>query len=239
MDIRKAILAAAALAVMVPTPALAQDSGLIVVTGSRVDRSDYDEYYDDEQSAIGLVRTADFFVKPLFVNSDSRDAELRKSELKAMLRDTILRAEQAGISLVAGDYTLKPVTLDSIDDLDIRGGTRPDTSRVQIYARLPIGGASKRASEADERIKAFVKDIPVTGRSYIETGRTVLAINNPDQYRAAVVKAVADESKRYAAMFGSDYGVEIRGLDSQLYFKQASETEVFLYIEHNFVIKPK
>lgn len=237
MNFRRILLGLAAATLAVP--AVAQSDGLIVVTGSRVDRSDYDQYYDDEQSAIGLVRQADFFVKPIYVNSDSREKELRESELKAMLRDTIARAEAAGISLVAGNYSLKPVTLETIDDLTIGRGSRPDTSRVQIYARLPIGGASKRVSEADDRIKAFVKDIPVTGRSYIETGSTVLAINNPDQYRAQVVKAVADEAKRYAAMFGSDYGVEIRGLDSELYFKQSSETEVFLYIEHNFVIKPK
>jgi len=40
-------------------------------------------------------------------------------------------------------------------------------------------------------------------------------------------------------MFGNDYGVEIRGLDSEFFFKQASETGVFLYIAHTFVIRPK
>jgi hypothetical protein len=33
--------------------------------------------------------------------------------------------------------------------------------------------------------------------------------------------------------------IEICGLDSELYFKLASETEVFLYISHSFVIRPK
>ena len=81
--------------------------------------------------------------------------------------------------------------------------------------------------------------MPVSGRSYIETARTDLPINNPQANRGAVVKAIADEAKRYAAMFGNDYGVEIRGLNSGLFFKQASETEVFLYIAHTFVIRPK
>ena len=40
-------------------------------------------------------------------------------------------------------------------------------------------------------------------------------------------------------MFGSGYGVEIRGLESDLYWQQASETEVFLYIEHSFTIAPR
>ncbi len=227
-----------AFALAIPVTSAAQDD-LIVVTGSRVEHDNYDEYYDDEQSAIGLTRQADFFVKPIYVNSDSRDADVRRQEVTAMLRATIERAERDGISLVAGDYKLKPLTLASLDDLSFGRGRRPDTTRVQIYARLAVGGRFGSVDEVDEVVRPFVKDVPVTGRSYIETGSTNLAIDNPQQYRGAVVKAIADEAKRYAGMFGGDYGIEIRGLDSELYFNQASETEVFLYIEHNFVIRPK
>lgn len=239
MNIGKAVVAAAALALALQGTARAQDEGSIIVTGSRVDRSAYDQYYDDGQSAIGLTRKADYFVKPLYVSSDSRDATQREEELMAMLRATIERAPGAGIRLVAGDYTLKPVSLAQIDDLDVVAGNRPDTSRVLIYARIPVGEGANSIDEADQRIAAFIKSVPVNGRSFVETGGTGLAINNPDQYRGAVVKAIADEAKRYAAMFGGDYGIEIRGLDSELYFKQASETDVFLFIEHSFVIRPK
>ncbi|QFT76061.1 hypothetical protein [Erythrobacter sp. THAF29] len=235
---KKYALAAAAVSLVVPVGALAQET--VVVTGSRIDRSDYDEYYEDDQSAIGLTRTADYFVKPIYVNSDSREASVRKQEVDAMLRALIGRAQAEGLSLVAGEYKLSPLTIATMDELLSYGrGNRPDTSRVKLYARLPVGGKFKGQDEVDEAITAFQKAVPVTGRSYIETGSTDLAIDNPDQYRGAVVRAIADESKRYAAMFGSDYGIEIRGLDSELYFKQASQTEVFLYIEHSFVIAPK
>jgi len=239
MKFKALICALTAIGLTIPAGAMAQDEGSIIVTGSRVDRSDYDRFYDDDQSAIGLTRKADHFVKPLYVSSDSRDAAVRQEELRTMLRETIGRAGSAGIELVAGSYKLEPVSLSDVDDLNITSGRRPDTSRALIYARIPVGGNTGSKTEADERIGAFVKSIPTNGRSYIETGTIGLAINNPGQYRGAVVKAIADESKRYAAMFGSDYGMEIRGLDSELYFKQASETEVFLYISHSFVIKPK
>lgn len=224
---------------LLPTVAAAQDGASIIVTAQRVDRDDYDEYYDDDQSAIGLTRKADHFVKPIYINSDSREKVTRDAEVTAMLRATIEMARERGIELVAGSYVLKPLTLTSLEDLSFGRGNRPDTTRVGIYARLPVGGKHDRVDEVDELIEAFIKDVPVTGRSYIETASSDLAINNPQQYRPAVVKAIADEARRYAAMFGGDYGVEVRGLDSELYFKQSSETEVFLYIEHSFVIKPK
>ena len=232
------IVTGALAAALVPTAAAAQDEASIVVTGSR-DRGDYDEYYDEEQSAIGLTRKADHFVKPIFVNSDSRDLATRRTEVTAMLQDMMRLADKQGIVLVAGDYRLMPLTAETLANLSYANGNRPDTTRVKIYARLPIGGAYAGVREVDAAIAAFVKAVPATGRSYIETGGTDLAINNPQSYRGAVLKAVADEAKRYAAMFGPDYGVEIRGLDSELFFKQASETEVFLYIAHSFVIRPK
>ena len=235
---RNLLLAAAAVSVVLPAASLAQDT--VVVTGTRIDRSDYDEYYEEDQSAIGLTRTADYFVKPIFVNSDSREFDIRRQEVDSMLRALIARARSEGLTLVAGEYKLSPLSLETMDDLLSYGvGDRPDTTRVKLYARLPVGGKFRGVDQVDETILAFRKAVPVTGRSYIETGSTDLAIDNPDQYRGGVVKAIADESRRYAAMFGSDYGIEIRGLDSELYFKQASQTEVFLYIEHSFVIAPK
>lgn len=240
---KRLVLAAAMAALIAPAGLAAQnaaqDDGAVIVTGSRAGQSSYDKYYDGTQSAIGLTRTADNFVKPIYINSDSRDPATRGSEVTAMLEATIRLAAREGIALVAGDFKLVPLTDETLKDLSYGTGTRPDTTRVKIYARLPVGGKFARVDEVDQAIAAFVKTVPVTGRSYIETGGTDLAINNPQSYRGAVVKAIADEAKRYAAMFGSDYGIEIRGLDSELFFKQASGTEVFLFIEHNFVIRPK
>lgn len=229
----------ASAAATVPTAASAQDENTVVVTGSRSTRASNFQYYDNNQAAIGYTRKADYFVTPIFVNSDSRSEELRREELLAMLRATIERAEREGISLVAGDYELMPLTAENLDELPILGGGRPDTSRVTFYARVPVQGATSRADAAMARIAAFTKAVPVTGRSFIETGSTSLALNNPDQYRIEVVRAVAEESRRYAALFGNDYGIEIRGLDSELFWQQASETDVFLYITHSFVIRPK
>ncbi|MEO0871455.1 MAG: hypothetical protein AAFY19_05765 [Pseudomonadota bacterium] len=241
----KTVLAASALsvattAVLTPIAASAQDDvGAVIVTATRSERDEFDRYYDDEQSAIGLTRTADYFVKPIYVNSDSRDPDVRKAEVSAMLKATLQRAQAEGVTLVAGEYKLAPVSFKTLDELTFGRGRRPDTTRVLIYARLPVGGNFKGVDEVDALVEGFKKTVPATGRSYIETGSTELAIDNPDQYRGAVVKAIADEAKSYAAMFGNDYGIEIRGLDSELFFKQASQTEVFLYIEHSFAIKPK
>ena len=236
---KKSLTSLATLACLMPMPIAAQDT--IVVTGSRQDRSATNAYFtqSDEPAAIGVTRKADYFVTPLFVSSDSRDPDVRTEELFAMLGEVIDRAKVQGIDIVAGRYTLSPVTRETMRQLPITGGNRPDTSRVQIYARIPLAGDDASVTKTSERIAAFVKAVPVTGRSFIDIGTTGLAIDNPEQYRTAVVRHIAEESTRYAAMFGSGYGVEISGLEGALYWQQASETEVFLYIEHRFTIQPK
>ena len=236
---RKVVLLAACAAIAAPLPLLAQDT--VVVTGSRQDRSATNAYFTGSGStaAIGVTRRADYFVTPLFVSSDTRDPDARLEELYTMLGATLDRAGGDGISLVAGRYTLRPVTRENMRALPIMGGNRPDTNRVQIYARIPLRGEDPSVRATAARIADFVKEIPATGRSFIDVGTTGLAIDNPEQYRSEVVRHVAEESTRYAAMFGNGYGVEITGLSGDLYWQQASETEVFLYINHSFVIKPR
>jgi len=237
--LRQTFIAAGMMAAaLISIPVAAQDT--VVVTGARQDRSSANGYFrSNDPSAIGVTRTADYFVTPLFVSSDSRNPDERIEELFAMLSATMTEADQAGITLVAGRYTLEPVTAGTMRNLPIMGGNRPDTSRVQIYARIPLRGASASVGTTAESIAEFVKTIPATGRSFIDVGTTGLAIDNPEQYRADVVRHIAQESTSYASMFGDDYRVVIDGLDGKLYWQQSSETEIFLYIEHNFTIRPK
>ncbi|MEO9470469.1 hypothetical protein [Parasphingorhabdus sp.] len=229
------ILVLAAISLCLPSIAWSQDGNVVIVTAQR---SDYD-YYDDEQSAIGLRRTADFFVQPLYVSSDSRDRDQRRTEVYTMMREAIRLARSNGIELVAGDYNLLPVTLENVEDLSIGSGRRPDTSRIAIYAKVPISAATKSEDGAEAKIQAYVSSVPKNGRSYIESGSIELAIRNPDQYRNQVVQAIATEARRYASYFGSDYGIEIKGLHAELSWTQISEQDVLLYIPHSFVIAPK
>lgn len=238
---KKVMIAAGALSLCLPMalPVSAQET--IVVTGSRQDRSAGNAYFSSNNgpAAIGVTRRADYFVTPLFVSSDSRDRETRLVELYAMFAATLDRADAQGISIVAGRYKLEPVTKTNMRQLPVTGGNRPDTNRVQIYARIPLRGSDPSVRSTAEQIKAFVKAVPATGRSFIDIGTTGLAIDDPEQYRADVVRHIAKEATSYASMFGSDYGVDIGGLDGEMYWQQSSETEVFMYIDHTFSIRPK
>lgn len=219
------------------TPAVAQDNsnivGEVVVTGQRASA----DYLSDEQTVVGLRRTADSAIQPVKFTSDSRDEDMRKQEIHAMLEAAIRRADAAGVELATGDFELAKVTLANYKDLAFARGARPDTSEIGLFVKASLAGS---VGGAQGRIDSFIKSVPATGRALIEKrGGITLTIINPDQYREPIVKLVAAEALKTAAAFGPDYGVEVAGLNEQLIWAQASATEVFLYIPYRFSVRPK
>lgn len=218
-------------------PAMAQDNsniqGEVVVTGQRASA----DYLSDEQTVVGLRRVADSAVQPVKFTSDSRDEDMRKREIHAMLESAVRRADAAGVELVTGDFELTKVTLANYKDLAFGRGQRPDTSEIAMFVKAGLAGS---VGSAQSRIDTFVKAVPPNGRALMEKGGGItLTIINPDQYRPEIVKLVAAEALKTAGTFGPDYGVEVAGLNEQLIWAQASATEVFLYIPYRFTVRPK
>lgn len=218
-------------------PAAAQDNsniqGEVVVTAQRASA----DYLSDEQTVVGLRRPADSAIQPVEFTSDSRDEDMRKREIHAMLEAAIKRADGAGVDLVTGDFELTKVTLANYRDLIFAHGGRPDTSEIGLSVKASLAGS---VGSAQSRIDNFIKGVPATGRALIEKrGGITLTIINPDQYREPIVKLIAAEALKSASAFGPDYGVEVAGLNEQLVWAQASATEVFLYIPYRFTVRPK
>lgn len=214
-------------------PAEAGGLGEVVVTAQRANQP----FYRQGRPVVGLRRQADSAVAVIRISSDSRDEAERKRDIQAVLAAALDTAGAAGVELVTGDFELVPVTRASAADLPYLGAGRPDTSQVILRAKVKLTGS---LVEAEQRIAAFAKKVPRKGRALLEADRGLsLTIINPDQYRAAIVKAVAEHAKAQAAVFGPDYRVAVTGLDDQVVWSQISGTEVFLYLPYDYSIVAK
>lgn len=230
-------LAAAILAAM-GAPAFAQEAsspglGEVVVTANRLNA----RYAQQDRPVVGLRRQADSVVLQVAISSDSRDAADRKREIHAILLSALDRATAAGIEMVTGNFELVPVTKANYQELYLGPGGRVDTSKVDLMIKTKLAGST---ATAEQRLDAFVKSIPRSGRGVIDkTGGLTLTIVNPDQYRDAIVKLVADNARHHVAMFGPDYAVQVAGIDGQIFWSQVSSTDVFLYVPYRYTIVPK
>jgi hypothetical protein len=236
---RPSFLAAGLLALAtVSTPLFAQETnapglGEVIVTGNRLSAG----YAQQDRPVVGLRRQADSAVIQVAISSDSRDYETRKREIHAVLLSTLDRAAAAGVELVTGNFELIPVTKANYQDLSFTGAGRVDTSKVDLMIKVKLSGSR---ALAEQKLTAFIKSVPGSGRGVIDkTSGLTLTIVNPDQYRDVIVKLVADSARRYAAMFGPDYAVQVSGIDGQVSWSQVSGTDVFLYVPYRYTIVPK
>jgi hypothetical protein len=223
-------LAAAILGIAI-VPARAQDAnapglGEVIVNSNRMSA----RYALQDRPVVGLRRQADSAVLQVSISSDKR-------EIHAMLLAVLDRAAAAGVELVTGNFELTPVTKANYQDLPLFPAGRVDTSQVSVMIKVKLAGST---ATAEQRLNAFIKSVPRTSRGAMDkAGALTLTIVNPDQYRDAIVKLVAENARNYAAMFGPDYAVQVSGVDGQVFWSQVSGTDVFLYVPYHYTIVPK
>lgn len=246
------------------SPLLAQDEGEdggeLVVTGSlrQNSLSGGPIAIVATPPVIGLKRQADSAVRTIEIVSDSREAEQRRREVEAMLLAAIDRAKASGMSLVTGQFQLtevtrenwrdqfpglsgKPVASNEDDDEDDDDEERApafeddgSTATVRLKVKTRLDGS---LGGAHEKIARFAKSVPAAGRALIhQKGELALTIINPAQYRDRIYTLIAEGAKHAQSFYGPDYGLEIRGLDQDIAWKQVSNTEVFLYLPYSFTV---
>jgi hypothetical protein len=243
-----------------------EDAGELIVTGSLRQNSLSGVPVNIaavSPPVIGLKRQADSAVRTIEIVSDSREAGMRQREVQAMLLAAIDRAKASGMSLVTGQFQLVEVTRDNWRDQFPGLAGKPDTASeddeddyddededeeqeaafeddgdsatVRLKLKTKLDGS---LGGAHEKIARFIKSVPLSGRAQIhQKGGLALTIINPAQYRDKIYTLVAEGAKHAQSFYGPDYGVEVRGLDQDIAWKQVSNTEVFLYLPYSFTVQ--
>ncbi len=239
--VRAAVVLAACVvaAPAVTAPASARQSEEIVVTASR-----YTQRFEETTiPAVTLTRRADAVVQTVIVESDSRDAAQRRTELTQALTDIAQRARgntMVTVSLVqddaqdAGDTSLVPFSLEAALET-IGSGNRADTSRVQIMLRTAVT-PDDTLRTAGKRLSDFMRAAPRPGRVTLMPGNASLTLINPSQYRPAVVAAVMENGKAALALAGPDHALLVSGLEKRLAWRQAGDLAMTLYIPYSLAI---
>lgn len=186
---------------------------------------------------LNLEITADYAVMQVRAVGDTRDANVRMADLKAMIRSAIDKAPGSGVELAVGDYAIDPLTLKNYGFLPYSGDGRPDTSVTTFLAKVKLT-PGMTIDAAQEKMSRFVASVPKVGRSSMSvSGLPFLSIVNPDQYRGRIIDLIAADAAANAAKFGPGYGVEVTGLDRPVEWARSGAVEVFLYLPSTYTVK--
>ena len=119
----------------------------------------------------------------------------------------------------------------------IENGTRSDTAQVRILAKTAIVDGDRDLSQPTGRIEAFLKSVRLAGRAQIEAlDEPALSLVKPEQYRGAVIAAVAADVRSVAEQFGPGYGGKLEGLERPVEWVQLDELELGLFIPYRLMI---
>jgi len=193
--------------------------------------------------AIVYRRRADNVVQSLLVVDDTRNAEERLSEIKAALvslDDAAKKSRDVRIALVVetadGLQLVRPFDRQRAIAA-ITNGNRPDTAQVRILVKTAVVDADAALSEPFQRLESFVKGVKLAGRAQLEPlGEPALSLVKPEQYRGAVVSAIATDVKAIAEQFGTGYGGKLEGLEHPVEWEQLDELELGLYIPYRLSV---
>lgn len=238
------ILFVALAAALVAAPAAAQDQteiNEIVVTGSRIQRDDYD-MAPPVVPVVTVARRADNLIVSVWVVNDTREAAGRREELMRTLRSMArAAASQPDIALsIQVDGQLVAFNEDMVSSLTLGiDGNRSDTSTASLIVKTPIRPGDTLDS-ASGRIVQFVARIEKSGRSLVNiSGGWQLSIINPAQYRPVVLEAIATDARETSARFGAGYAVEVSGMANTLTWVQSGPLDLSLFIPYQMSITPR
>jgi len=210
----------------------ANDVQEVVVTGSRI--RDYDP---TETPHVSVLKRADNLLVEIKVGCDTRDKPQRLDEIRATLRNMIrTAAKDPSVKLGLGDEIVGAFD-DSMIETLIRPDTKADTSYAILLIKTPVS-QSDSFDEASRRLSTFIDRVQKVGRTEVLIqGDWQLSLIGPAQYRAQVVKAVADDARAAAADFGEGYGVKVIGLEHPVQWYRAGPLDLALYIPYRLEIE--
>jgi hypothetical protein len=193
--------------------------------------------------AIVFRKRADSVVQGLLVMDDTRNAETRLEELKAALESLDSAAKKSrGVHVALVVETADGLRLVRPFDRNraieaIENGSRPDTAQVNLLAKTEVLDSDVDLSQPVARIEAFLKSVKLAGRAQFEPlQEPALSLVNPEQYRGAVVAAIAADLQAVADRFGPGYGGRLEGLEHPIEWVQLDELALGLYIPYRLSV---
>ena len=149
--------------------------------------------------------------------------------------DALVKSDAAGLSLATGSPVLVPLTRANYQNIALQYAGREDTSKADVMISVPLTGTP---ADAEKRVDSFLGSLKRSGRGTITKsyGTRMVGLRNPEQFRAQIVRLIADDVRANAEVFGPDYRGVVDGIDKPVLWSQVGEADVFLYLPYSYRI---
>lgn len=186
--------------------------------------------------AATITRRADFVACPVSLSSEKKDPEERFADIQAATRMIASAAEQSpSIRIHAGPVSLSGDRQSSFSFSQLSSGYDAQSS-ASLHILVPIQDGKPDVFAGGLAIKRFLSSVKLPEKVRCDPGQIQLAVDNPEQYRADVLKAIAESIKQARELLDPNAAIDVTGLASPVLARQVDDKSVQLFINYSLAV---
>ena len=188
-------------------------------------------YSDRPSVSASLRKEADVVAMPISIRSDHKEPP-KRFEAIALAKAAIIKAAEGrkGIRVHSGPVALSARPIGKLESFSSSGYGSP--SQAQLHVLIPLAGNGKDVFQCAAEIHEFMKGVRLPDKADLEFGQVHLGVENPEQYRGALLKLIADEVGKARKALGAASQPLVGGLESPVSARQADERNVDLFLSY-------
>ncbi len=189
--------------------------------------------------AATVMRKADFVACPVSLSSDKKEPEERFADIQAATRMIVSAAQQNPKILIhSGPVSLSGETQSSFSLSKLSSGYDA-YSTARLHILVPAGDGKPDVFAGGLTIKEFLAGVKLPEKIKCSLGQIQLAVDNPEQHRQDILKAIAESIKQARGVLAQDGQIEVIGLASPVMARQADDENIELFIHYSLSLSGK
>lgn len=189
--------------------------------------------------AATVMRKADFVACPVSLSSDKKEPEERFADIQAATRMIVRAAENnPKIMIHSGPVSLSGDSQSSFSLSKLSSGY-DSHSTARLHILVPVGDGRPDVFAGGLAIKQFLAGVKFPDKVQCSLGQIQLAVDNPEQHRQEVLKAIAESIKQVRGVLAQDGEIQVMGLASPVMARQADDESIELFINYSLSISGK
>ncbi|NLB54897.1 MAG: hypothetical protein GX811_03885 [Lentisphaerae bacterium] len=183
--------------------------------------------------AAGITRKADFVACSVSLSSDKKTPEEKFTDIQATIKMITNAARQNPKILVhSGPVTLSGDNASSFSAKSLIFSSWDSYSVARLTILVPIKDGNPNIFGGGLIIKQFFDGIKFPDKTKCVLSQIYLAVENPEQYRQEVLKAIADSIGQVKEALGKDIDFQLTGLANPVTVQQIDDENVNLFINY-------
>jgi hypothetical protein len=184
----------------------------------------------------GMNVKADVVSLKLQVSSSKNDATARFTEIQQAVEHITSLASESNVIRVEG-ISVSQISGRSSRDITESYSWNSESVSIIMNLSIDLEGQDDNLLDSIIEFNHFLKGIQLAETVSIQAVSLKSEIRNVEQYRPRLITKVYDELAQVQQQYGKTVKFEVTGLHGELQTIQLNDTEYYIYLEPNIIVR--